>query len=365
MLDPAILPTVLGYGLNSATQTIISSAFMLDPALLATVLGSGLSPSTQTIISSAFKELSKRVNDAKERYQHSSKSEDAVEEKRLECLSMLSEIRNRVTLCTCNKELQRRALCLVMEQTAHAYEATNERGLQLVRVDAEQIKAALDTDKHESQKRRQIRRVAVLVSLMSLIAIASFIGYARWAHIDDQSVLPFFGIPSCVIFWSAIGSFAAILYRFTNAGDREIEDPIRWLFSRPLTGIIMGTITYLILKAGLLTIEQGTNAVSADAGSLHKTSEFMWLIAFLAGFSDRFSDGLLRTLIGKFGDDRSAELVTVQETTTQSSSLDLLPTRRTHKSHDASKKEAAQLGEPGVVSILENQEATALAAATR
>jgi hypothetical protein len=57
-----------------------------------------------------------------------------------------------------------------------------------------------------------------------------------------------------VIFWSAIGSFAAILYRFTNAGDKDLEDPVRWLFSRPVTEIIMGAISFLVLKGGLLAV---------------------------------------------------------------------------------------------------------------
>src|SRR5262249_17582 len=44
------------------------------------------------------------------------------------------------------------------------------------------------------------------------------------------------------------------------------------------------------------------------------SKELMWLIAFLAGFSDRFADGMLKSLVGKFGGDRSSELVSVEPT---------------------------------------------------
>jgi hypothetical protein len=90
-----------------------------------------------------------------------------------------------------------------------------------------------------------------------------------------------------VIFWSAIGSFAAILYRFTNAGDKDLEDPVRWLFSRPVTEIIMGAISFLVLKGGLLAVTPARG--NAPSQGEH-ANEVMWLKAFVAGFNDRFSE---------------------------------------------------------------------------
>src|SRR5260370_3473123 len=45
----------------------------------------------------------------------------------------------------------------------------------------------------------------------------------------------------------------------------------------------------------------------------------MWLVAFLAGFSDRFSDGLLKSLVGRFGGDKTADLVAIQMSSRQAS----------------------------------------------
>jgi hypothetical protein len=113
-------------------------------------------------------------------------------------------------------------------------------------------------------------------------------------------------IPLPVLIWSGIGSFAAILYRFNSSGDVELQDPLRWLFTRPLTGIVMGTITYFVLRIGLMSVE------SPNVDTL-SSSELLWLVAFLSGFSDRFSDTLLRALIGRFSGEKLDSLVTLSK----------------------------------------------------
>jgi hypothetical protein len=45
----------------------------------------------------------------------------------------------------------------------------------------------------------------------------------------------------------------------------------------------------------------------------------MWLVAFLAGFSDRFADGLLKSLVGRFGGEKNTDLVAMQMTSKQTS----------------------------------------------
>jgi hypothetical protein len=120
-------------------------------------------------------------------------------------------------------------------------------------------------------------------------------------------------LPLPILLWSAIGSFTAILYRFNSSGDIELRDPLRWLFTRPLTGIVMGTMAYLAMKIGMLA------AVPDKASSLGSL-ELMWVVAFLGGFSDRFADTLLRSLVGRFGGDGKADLVSLDDL---SSSLNL------------------------------------------
>jgi hypothetical protein len=75
----------------------------------------------------------------------------------------------------------------------------------------------LKAEDENLKQRGNIRRTVVYVSFACLLLIAGFVTYAALKKIDAQEIVPFLGIPPCVIFWSAIGSFAAILYRFTNA----------------------------------------------------------------------------------------------------------------------------------------------------
>ena len=61
-----------------------------------------------------------------------------------------------------------------------------------------------------------------------------------------------FGIPQPVLIWAAIGSFTSMLLR---AGQTPFEDPsevIIWIFSRPLVGVVMGALTYLLVTTGLI-----------------------------------------------------------------------------------------------------------------
>jgi hypothetical protein len=80
-------------------------------------------------------------------------------------------------------------------------------------------------------------------------------------------------------------------------------------------GVVMGAITFLIIKAGL-TMTQGTSTSVNPPIS----NEITWLIAFLAGFSDRFADGLLKSLAGRFGGDKTSDLVSMRLQTGPTSS---------------------------------------------
>jgi hypothetical protein len=282
-------------------------------SLTSALLGTG----TLDVLGAAVKLLAERVSRAHEKYeQTSSKADDPVEARRDEIIREISKLRNRVALCVSDPELQQKIWCLLMEQTAEAYEAVSERSLDLVKDTAAQIESVLDSYEHAVHYRRRARWIAVVVSLVSLGAIGWFLYFAQTKGMTGEAAIPILGVPSCVLLWSVIGSFASIVYRFTNAGDRELEDPLRWLFSRPLTGIIMGAITFLVIKAGLMTMAPVPG--SSSTGKLG-TNEVMWLVAFLAGFSDRFSDGLLKSLVGRFGGDKTADLVAIQMSSRQAS----------------------------------------------
>jgi hypothetical protein len=56
----------------------------------------------------------------------------------------------------------------------------------------------------------------------------------------------------------------------------------------------------------------------------------MWLIAFLAGFSDTFSEGILKRLMGQLGGDQKEDLIT-QPKFSEFNLLDILQTRPNDK----------------------------------
>ncbi len=280
-------------------------------SLTSALLGSG----TSEVLNAGAKLLADRVKAAHDNYQQTAaQASDTVEDERHDVIGKINELRNRAALGLTDSDLQQRIWCLLMEQTAEAYEATTARGISLVKDNAAQVEALLNSYQQTMNYRRRARAVAVLVSVASLAGIGYFLYMAQANGLKGETMLPVLGVPSCVLLWSVIGSFAAILYRFSNSGDRELEDPLRWLFSRPLTGIIMGAITFLVLRAGMLTM-----APTPDTNTVAKlgTNEIMWLVAFLAGFSDRFADGLLKSLVGRFGGEKNSDLIAMQMTSKQ------------------------------------------------
>ncbi|HLM98418.1 MAG TPA: hypothetical protein VK335_04010 [Bryobacteraceae bacterium] len=273
-------------------------------SLTSALLGAG----TGEVIKNGIQVLAERVKSAQDTYQLTlGQSDDPVQNLRHDVIHKINELRNRAALCISDPDFQQKVWCLLMEQMADAYETNTERGLNLVQYSAGQIEDVLNSYEQANKYRRKARWVGVFVSLISLAGIGYFLRFADTTNLNGNTAPPVLGVPWCVLFWSFVGSFAAILYRFTNAGDQELEDPLRWLFSRPLTGVVMGSITYLVIEAGFLTL----GSDPGGAATLGK-NDVMLLVAFLAGFSDRFADSLLQSLVGRFGGEKNGELVAMR-----------------------------------------------------
>jgi hypothetical protein len=261
-------------------------------------------------LSELGKQYVERSKEAKEHYQRrtAGQAADPLEGKRDSCIGRVNELQLRTALYVSEPDLQQRIWCLLMEQTVATYEASTEQELRMAEASLQQIEAALASYTDARANRQRVRAIGVAISFLVLAGIATFLYYAPALGVTADSIINILGIPVTVVLWSVVGSFAAILYRFSMSGDRQLEDPLRWFFSRPLTGVVMGSITFLVIKVGLLTFTPGATSETAVASVANK--ELMWLVAFLAGFSDRFSDSLLKSLIGKFGGETTSELVT-------------------------------------------------------
>lgn len=92
-----------------------------------------------------------------------------------------------------------------------------------------------------------------------------------------------------------------------------------WYWFKPLLGGIFGIIAVLIMKAGVISLSVQT-AAGSDAGQPEKlalNTALLTIIAFLAGFSERFFVRLIdRVMTAFFGGD-SAPLKTQQPATPQ------------------------------------------------
>jgi hypothetical protein len=306
---------------------------LLDPIFTATLAAKSLSELAKGDYLRVAQNLFERATKAQEHH-HKERTDpkDPIEQLRVKCIQQICNLQHDVVLYVSDAEFLKRVLPLTLEHISNTYEATSEQELQIIGMSLSRIENALTAYKNDKKRRGRIRLFAVIVSLLGLIGIGLAIWICTVRGVTETYEVNILKLPVQVLFWSIIGSFAAILYRFTHAGDSELNEPLRWLFARPLTGIIMGAIAYLVLRVGLITIQSGQPATPLGG------KEVVWLIAFLAGFSDRFSDVLLRNVVGKFGGDTTGDLLTLevnkqttQTETTRYSALDGLKGLVGHK----------------------------------
>ena len=143
--------------------------------------------------------------------------------------------------------------------------------------------------------------------LVLIVAVVAGGGYLDWR---SATLVPILNVPVPVILWSCSGSLGAMLYRFYTSADAELADPLRWSFTRPLTGILMGITAYMAFKAGVLLIQPQSGSNTSAIDNLSEVQQqLLWLAAFLAGFSDRFADSVLRKLTGRMGGDQQADFL--------------------------------------------------------
>lgn len=309
----------------------------MDPALIATtLLARGVTEWASTSLSEALKGLFERSTQAKKDFQLKEAlerwdPESPVERFRRRLIADLSAVQNDVSMNVSDHSFLIKVLPILLEQMIQVYEAQTDQDLRLVEMNLGQVKGYLEQYRKMMRRRASARWTAVAVSVAALVGLGTLIFFGmRPGGPSAATVLPIIQIPLSVLLWSAIGSFTAILYRFNSSGDVELQDPLRWLFTRPLTGIVMGMVAYIVVKLGFLT------ARSPDSSSID-SPELLWLIAFLSGFSDRFADGLLRSLVGRFGGDTKGRLVSLDEVSMSdqlsplASLLEGLPVFRTYK----------------------------------
>ena len=177
-------------------------------------------------------------------------------------------------------------------------DARSTAALSIVQSYINSLRELVSREEREQREERYWQYAAIAIMIVYVAALV----FA--ARIDFGSPTPryLFGVPQSVILWGAAGSLAAILYRFyTEQGRIRFATEFRWLIARPIIGIIMGGVVYIALNSGLVLLTS-SNAAQTTAGaaaipSIHINS--FWIVAFLAGFSDKFYLGVIDLLVAR------------------------------------------------------------------
>ena len=187
-------------------------------------------------------------------------------------------------------------------------DAQSTADLGIVQTHLNSLSELVSREEREQRDERRWQYVAIAIIVIYVGALVYF------ARIDFGAEKPqhLFGVPVSVLLWGAAGSLAAILYRFyTEQGRIRFSTEFRWLIARPIIGIIMGGVVYIGLTSGLVLLTTaGNNAAAAGgaaaggaaasgaaAAAMH--NEAFWIVAFLAGFSDKFYLGVIDLLVAR------------------------------------------------------------------
>jgi hypothetical protein len=155
-------------------------------------------------------------------------------------------------------------------------------------------------EEREQREQRNWQFIAILIMILYIVALVVPVIFTDAA--TSNQPIQIFGIPLSVVMWGAAGSLAAILYRFyTEKGRVRFASEVRWLIARPIIGIIMGAVVYIALVSGLVLVGgiPSTTSQTSSGSALVGRIEVYWVLAFLAGFSDKFYIGIIDLLVEK------------------------------------------------------------------
>jgi len=195
------------------------------------------------------------------------------------------------------------------------YATRSERELALTGFQIGQLQSAWEQFRRTLVRRDQARLHAVALLVLTFGFLVGITVFDDHFSLDVTDEIRLLHVPVYVVVWSLIGSICSLLYRFNHSADAELDDPMRVLLTRPLMGIALGSFSYLVVRLGFLTMsEPGTvppevALTEAQLSQNDRVVHLMIVVAFIVGFSDRLSERVLKSLVGRFGGDRNGELV--------------------------------------------------------
>jgi hypothetical protein len=153
------------------------------------------------------------------------------------------------------------------------------------------IQVAIELEKAKSSRKSFFIVVALVYLFIGLIVLGFQFDIFSSVTADEINKQIVMGIPLPVWIWSIIGSLTSMLFRAGQFPFVDFNEALRWIFFRPIVGVVMGVLTYLLVAAGLVVFT-GTSTT--------RTPELIWVIAFIGSFSDTLSINLLERILGEF-----------------------------------------------------------------
>jgi hypothetical protein len=173
-------------------------------------------------------------------------------------------------------------------------------GLSKVETNLTALEEIINREERELTEQRYWQYAALVVMCLYIAGLVTCVIVFKAANSNIPT--PIFNVPLAVVLWGAAGSLAAILFRFyTEQGRIRFASEFRWLIARPIIGIIMGAVVYLAIRSGLVLLgaNNGTPPQSIEGALQIGQLEVYSVIAFLAGFSDKFYLGVIDLLVAR------------------------------------------------------------------
>lgn len=148
---------------------------------------------------------------------------------------------------------------------------------------------------HDSEKR--LLWLTVIVGAVLLLVLAA-VSYLIWPH--DANGRPIWKpeegiiimwVPIAILEWAFAGAMVSVLYRlaYRTKIQRVDLELYTWTIAKPIIGLFMGALVYFLALAGAKLLD----------GPPWALENALWLnvIAFVGGFSDELSVGLLNRFV--------------------------------------------------------------------
>jgi len=148
--------------------------------------------------------------------------------------------------------------------------------------------ARVDLSQPLTASERRVRWIALVYSLV-LACVAAGIAALLWNKPDPRIAY----VPAYILFWAFVGGVVSVLMRaaYRRGFDTDEFDLGTWMLIKPVIAVPVGGVVYFIAVSGQLVMNSETRI---------ENIEFLNVLAFLAGLSDRFAMALFRLLTSTY-----------------------------------------------------------------